>query len=370
MDRHTDPETVYRYLEGDMSPAETDGVTGHLKTCFSCRTDLAFATSSDDFPELFSPLSGTTFPQGTPGRFEILRPFSTRGGMGDIYVARDREVPREVAYKRIKNSGALSERAYRRFAREALLTGATEHPGIPPVYGVGIDAYGRPYYAMRLVTGTTLLQAIRDLRDCPDPPPDSAEFSRRRRELLTGFVAACNTVAYAHGTGLIHRDLKPENIILGGFGETVVLDWGLAKKFGEGDGPAGLVPEEWIREGLTQGGMGTRGYTSPEQTADWDRVGPATDIYSLGATLYTILVGSAPPGPEPALPPGVSPPLAAVCRMAMAADPASRYASAKALAADVDLWLAGEPVSAYPEPWTDRLQRRASRRWCGCTRPA
>jgi eukaryotic-like serine/threonine-protein kinase len=206
------------------------------------------------------------------------------------------------------------------------------------------------------------------------------------RSLLTRFVAVCNAVAYAHNRGVLHRDLKPSNVMLGKYGETLVVDWGLAKVMGQGtssqpvalsDEPS-LVPFSGDSSLETQMGstLGTPTYMSPEQASGQrDRLGHATDIYGLGATLYTILVGRAPIESQNQaeilerarkgdwlLPrrakPNVPRALDAICCKAMAMSPADRYPTALALAADVEAWLADEPVRAWQEPWTVR-----SRRW-------
>jgi serine/threonine protein kinase len=181
-------------------------------------------------------------------------------------------------------------------------------------------------------------------------------------------------VAYAHSRGVLHRDLKPANVMLGKFGETLVVDWGLAKVVGR---PDTTPPDEGaLRPGRdraaapTQLGkaVGTPGYMSPEQAAGrWDILGPTSDVYSLGATLYVLLTGKAPSssgagaglapsGPAAVLPPrqlkpSVPAALEAICMKAMALRPEDRYATALALSADIEHWLADEPVTAYREPW-------------------
>ncbi len=186
-------------------------------------------------------------------------------------------------------------------------------------------------------------------------------------------MTVCNTVAYAHSQGVLHRDLKPSNILLGAYGETLVVDWGLAKYQAEGSGlPAAEAHQTVVNLGntptetATVQRMGTPAYMSPAQAAGrWDEVGPVSDLFSLGATLYAILAGRAPSDSvrEDAfeLPAGVRrqtpPALAAICAKAMAPRPADRYTTATALAADVECWLAGEAVAAYRENWRERTLR-------------
>src|SRR5262249_50130050 len=137
-----------------------------------------------------------------------------------------------------------------RFTLEADVTGRLEHPGIVPVYGLGCDREGRPYYAMRLIKGDSLKDAIRHLHEGSDAPGQSPTL----RGLLNRFVAACYAVAYAHSRGVIHRDLKPANIMLGPFGETLVVDWGLAKVVGrEEAGSVAGHAEPTLRPGLGSG---------------------------------------------------------------------------------------------------------------------
>src|SRR5262249_38812048 len=144
---------------------------------------------------------------------------------------------REVALKEILPERADDPRSRRRFVREAEVTGQLEHPGVVPVYGLGTDSLGRPFYAMRLIRGRTLKDAIGQYHRTGAGTDKRLAF----RELLGRFVAVCNAVAFAHSRGVIHRDLKPENVMLGPFGETLVVDWGLAKAVGTaGDaGPDG-----------------------------------------------------------------------------------------------------------------------------------
>ena len=142
----------------------------------------------------------------------------------------DTELNRDVALKRIKALNPDADRC-RRFLVEGEVTGRLEHPGVVPVYGLGHDAAGRPFYVMRFVRGETLQEAIQRFHAADRPGRDPGERSKALREPLGQFVATCNTMAYAHSRGILHRDLKPSNIMLGPYGETLVVDWGLAKPF-------------------------------------------------------------------------------------------------------------------------------------------
>ncbi len=302
------------------------------------------------------------------------------GGLGQVWVARDNDLERDVAFKQIRPERATHPEMWRRFLTEAKITGQLEHPNIVPVYELGRAEEGRPpFYTMRLVRGQTLREAI-------------GEYHRRRQEgredplarpkLLQAFVSVCQALNYAHSHGVIHRDLKPDNVILGRFGEVVVLDWGLAKVIGrEDENVSQIASGEQAGPALTQAGqaLGTPAYMSPEQAEGrLDRIDRRTDIYGLGAILFEVLTGHAPHrgggtaellrrialGETPrarATEPSAPAALEAVCARAMARAPEQRYESAAALADDVQRWLADEPVSAYAEPLRVRVGRKLRR---------
>jgi serine/threonine-protein kinase len=319
-------------------------------------------------------------------RYHILREYA-RGGLGEVYLALDEELHREVALKEIQKRHADNPETRARFVLEAEVTGGLEHPGIVPVYGLGQYPDGRPFYAMRLIRGQSLKDAItRFHRDDEEPGRDPGRREVEFRQLLGHFLDVCHAIAYAHARGVIHRDLKPANIMLGAFGETLVVDWGLAKPLDLPPDKAdpGLAPLRPLsgsaREGTLYGStVGTPAYMSPEQAAGrLEDLGPASDVYSLGATLYCLLTGEAPfHGTEIApllrrVERGEFPPprqanrrvpraLEAVCLKAMALRPEDRYGSARVLAEDIERWLADEPVSAYREPWPARAARWARR---------
>jgi len=319
-------------------------------------------------------------------RFLILRPHA-RGGLGQVSIALDVELHREVALKEIHPERADDDDSRARFIQEAEVTGRLEHPGVVPLYSLGCRADGRPFYAMRFVKGESLKDAIATFHQGPTSTPARPEPVRWNwalRQLLNRFIAICSAVDYAHSRGVIHRDLKPANILLGPYGETIVVDWGLAKVVGrrdlatrQGTAEATLRLESASGTADTVAGtaVGTPSYMSPEQAeGQVDALGPASDIYGLGATLYSLLVGRSPfTAPDVAtvlsdvrrgvfdpprqVNPRVPPALEAICLKAMALRPDRRYPSARSLAADLELWLADEPVSVYREPLSTRITR-------------
>ncbi len=355
-------------------------------------------------------------PTSTGMRFRVLRPHA-QGGIGKVSVAFDSELQREVALKQIKPDRADDADSRARFLLEAEVTGRLEHPGIVPVYGLGVDVQGRPFYAMRFVRGKSLDEAIRHFhRPDAESPRDARARALELRALLDRFAAVCHTIAYAHSRGVLHRDLKPANILLGPFNESLVVDWGLAKLLGRLPVPERAVASNTLEPdhraqdshdpdaafgaavgqeqparttdeaplGVssstdTQAGtaFGTPAFMSPEQAEGrLDQLGPTSDVYSLGAVLYTLLCGRAPfeyvwcdvtalidrvrlgefapPRKNNARVPRE---LEAVCLKAMAMRPELRYASATDLAMDIERWLADEPVACYREPAPARLAR-------------
>lgn len=436
-------------------------------------------------------------------RYDMVDNFA-RGGMGNIWLAKDGMIQREVAYKELLPRAMRRSSIVERFIQEGQVTGQLEHPGIVPIYDLGYQENGTPFYAMKLVRGTEMKEQIEALHKLPK---NTAERHRAFVKLLGQFVDVCNALAFAHQRGVLHRDLKPQNVMIGGFGETLVLDWGLAKLLGrsepgasdrgvqvtgkyddefspdlgddesdtgaatvltgkstEGDanldptkitgesdlaattdraaddvaatnivgsddanesdpgatrmlgdgkraaekttGPAvnkspasQPAPEEPAKsqglhgasqtvktdarsEGTTTrygSVMGTLAYMPPEQAeGKLDEMDARTDIYSLGAILYEILVNDAPIPrgkmqamldhvikkpitPPREVDPTVPRPLNAIAMKALSKKIPDRYRSALDLARDVEDYLADEPVSVYEEPWYDKLRRWAKR---------
>jgi WD40 repeat protein len=338
--------------------------------------------SLDSLGEVYATLAPQPALADGRRRYRFLRPLA-KGGLGVVSVALDEELGREVALKEIQDHFADHPAAQARFLLEGEITGNLEHPGVAPVYGLGVGPDGRPFYAMRLIKGRTLQDALDELHS-----GTSSRDRRRRavelRKLLARFVSVCQTMAYAHARGIIHRDLKPSNLLLGPYGETLVVDWGLARALGRSEGA--LVDEPPLTPSSgdgspciaqTQAGsaIGTPQFMSPEQAAGrTDLTGVANDVYSLGATLYNLITGKPPFAREEIgvilakvqrgdfLPPRqvtaeVPTALEAVCLKAMAREPAERYPTPLALAEDIEHFLADEPVSVYREPLAVRIAR-------------
>jgi tRNA A-37 threonylcarbamoyl transferase component Bud32 len=265
-------EVLRKFSIGGLPEPDRESVEQHIQGCETCLSALETLDQTGDelvaslgrsadgepIPDLAHPglikeatSRGTTGQQPAGGgsgvyadtadtgddRFLFLKRHQ-EGGLGIVSVALDRDLNREVALKEMKPGHAGDRRSRERFMLEAEITGRLEHPGIIPVYGRGADARGRPFYAMRFVRGETLKEAIDRFHGVgPDGAGDKmrsaialeAARSLRLRELLGRFVDVCETVAYAHSRDVLHRDLKPTNILLGPYGETLVVDWGLAK---------------------------------------------------------------------------------------------------------------------------------------------
>lgn len=334
-------------------------------------------------------------------RFHIIRNLA-QGGIGTVFVAFDRDLQREVAIKELKRKFATDRAVVQRFEAEATVTGNLEHPNIVPIYATGVRSDGRPYYAMRLIRGRSMQAAISELHSQHGPDLD---FRRdlSARDLMLRFITVCRAIGFAHSHGVLHRDLKPSNIMVGDFGETLVVDWGLARKL-HPTNPLELqsnqnpnAEQRDMKNTLSGTIVGTPGYMSPEQATGRNQdVTIASDIYSLGATLFHILTNNIPfmhtgshakkhanfevsvlnPaeqiqtdvciahalqfGTELSLNKFGSFPSAldAICRKAMKFDANARYATAEMLASDLEAWLADEPVTVLAE---SRLQRM--RRW-------
>ena len=302
--------------------------------------------SAPTIPDSNAPTHGPSSPgiPKAPDARYALRTLLGKGGMGEVWLAHDVRIDREIAIK-LMRGGTEDADLVARFLREARVQGRLEHPSVVPVHDLGDEK--TPYFAMKRLTGTTLADVI--------VARDHAKWPRRT--LLARFIDICLAIELAHQRGVIHRDLKPANIMLGDFGETYVLDWGLSRIAGDTD----LIRDSDLRSdsgaGHTEVGamLGTPGYMSPEQMRG-EPVDQLTDIYALGCILYELLVGEPAIQRErafeltlslPAHRPrdraaDVPPELDAICESATHADKAKRTRSARELADAVQRFLDGD----------------------------
>ncbi len=330
-------------------------------------------------PEDHSLMATTAFRTESRDRYTLTR-LHAKGGIGQVWLARDNDLGRDVALKELQPQGAQYPEIWANLLEEARLTSQMQHPGIVPIYELSRrNEKQPPFYTMRFVKGRTLREAIKAYHERRSS--GKAEVLDLRA-LLDAFVGVCNAVAYAHSLGVLHRDLKPQNVVLGDFGEAIVLDWGLGKVVDRPhidlETPPVVTDPEGSRERTFEGKvLGTPAYMSPEQAAGRiELVGQASDIYGLGAILYQILTDKPPSdgsttaeilqkvrSESPKAPhevvADVSPALEAICLRALAKEPTDRYASAELLGHEIKRWLADEPVLAYPEPVLVRAGRWA-----------
>ena len=266
-----------------------------------------------------------------------------RGGIGEVVLAHDLRVGRDVAIKRLRTPHPSEDQASR-FLREARIQARLEHPAIPPVHELGVDEQGRPYFTMKRLAGVTLSELLQN------PAPN-------RQRLLRAFADVCLAIEFAHSRGVVHRDLKPSNIMLGDFGDVYVLDWGLSRMVGEA--VAEVDSDDIASLDLEPSQLlGTPGYMAPEQLHKAAEAGRLADVYSLGAILFEILAG------EPVHPRGsgalhstvtgtitapgkrrpdraVPPELDGLCNAMLALDPTTRP-SARRVAERVEAYLDGD----------------------------
>lgn len=323
----------------------------HLRGCETCRT--VAATLSGEVPRSL---------EITTAMYAIGEELA-RGGMGRILRAEDLRIGRPVAVKEMLGTEPAHAA---RFDREARVTARLQHPGIVPIYEIGKWPDGTPFYTMRLVEGRTLRDVLSDKASMPE-----------RMGLLPSVIAAADAVAFAHGRRIIHRDLTPNNVLIGSYGDTVVIDWGLAKDLSSAENdPAGSATSA---DGLTSTGaiVGTAAYMPPEQ-ARGDTVDERADVYALGAMLYHVLSGEKPYSGESdaairaAIVKGPPRPLGEVSKVpidlvtivakAMSHDREQRYQNAKGLADELRKFQTGQLVSSHQYTmW--QLTKRFARRY-------
>jgi len=374
-----DPRRTLQRLGGRERVFESFG-GAYLEQEEKLASILSVGAPGDDSEEM---LPGERVTRQQSGRYTVKGEHG-RGGIGRVLVAHDEHVGREIAIKELipeqqgepgNSPGQPAAAVAARFMREARVTGQLEHPNIVPVYEVGRRDDGTLYYTMKLVRGKNLAEALRECRDLD-----------ARLRLLPHYVDLCNAIGYAHSRGVIHRDIKTDNVMLGEFGETVVLDWGLAKVRGEQDIGVrelerGIRLYQEVEAGKTVDGraIGTPAYMSPEQ-ADGrvEDIDERSDLWSLGAVLYELLTGrppfegvnafeiigkvlADPITPPGALDPEIPPELASVCEKALQRDKDARYQKASGLAAEVEAYQSGARVRAYEYSSWELLKRFVGR---------
>lgn len=308
-------------------------------------------------------------------RFRLIRKIG-QGGLGNVWLAYDEKIKRKVAIKSMMSDAVRSPKAWQRFHREAEVTGLLEHPNVVPLYQYGTDpSTNEPFYAMRFVGKRTLADAIVEYQELLELG-EADELGMHR--LLTVFLDVCQAIAYAHSRGVIHRDLKPDNVALDNFGQVVVLDWGLAKLLD--DSEISDHVDEKTHDSFdsaltrTMAGeiVGTPLYMAPEQAVgDHDNVDERTDVYGLGAILFSVLTGSAPHEKTNTSKDGhlrikdfleaiatretprardycesVPRELERICLKAMSKKPFARFQTAGHLASAVERWMAGQSDKA------------------------
>lgn len=312
-----------------------------------------------------------------------------RGGLGEIYLAHDGKLDRKVAVKFLRNRDPQSQERTR-LKREAEVTSRLKHPGIVPVHATSSDEDNTPCYIMKFIDGQTFQEAIEEFHASNS---GREKFTCRHfQKLLQHLVSICNTVSYAHDRGVIHRDIKPSNIMVGTFGETFLLDWGLAKVISPVDihthknqnantpysnqAESQSLSSELTTESTRPGSpIGTPEFASPEQIqGKIQEQGCRSDVYSLGATLYCLLVGKRPVDAENLVdlasadairnivPPRhcdakVPSDLDAICMKAVAFDANDRFQSVSELSNELERYVADEPIQTQSESWPTFVRR-------------
>jgi eukaryotic-like serine/threonine-protein kinase len=334
--------------DGTLGRAGRNLLDRHLASCAACREVAETLSPTQDADG-----DQAQLPHVDPASYELGLEVA-RGGMGRIIAARDLRIGRPIAIKELLGR---SPQLAARFEREARVTARLQHPGIVPIYEIGKWPDGTPFYTMRMVEGRALAEAIA-----------SAKMLSARLALLPAVIAATEAVAFAHAKRVIHRDLTPSNILVGAYGETVVIDWGLAKDLADDadtDELDEVIAPESSNERLTGVGavIGTATYMPPEQ-AHAVPVDERADVYALGAILYHVLAGVPPyraktakdllravktaaPPPIQEIQPGTPRDLVSIVTKAMARDPEARYPSARELAEELKRFQTGRLVEAH-----------------------
>ena len=364
-----------------------------LNSEFRTRLQFEARVEIEEFQNRFPDLSDQFLPWGSnesmvlaesPGSQRFFkRKLHDQGGLGNVWLGEDTEFSRPVAIKEVKAKFTSDSASTSRFVREAFITAQLEHPGVVPVYGRGNVANGNAYFAMQLIEGETLRARIKEnFKSQQGKSRDKLEVVR----LLLNFVEVCDVIAFAHSRGVVHRDIKPSNIMIGEYGETFMVDWGLAKLLD----PTGVNDSKFIKptfdsETYDQKAMfeslsdvelaGSPAFMSPEQASgEQSEVDFSSDIYGLGATLLAVIAQV--DNPNEAMSrsrsksengsskifraSNISPwlrPLWSVCKKSMSATKTSRYQEVYELKSEVENFLAGQKVEAHQESLSERWGR-------------
>ena len=323
------------------------------------------------------------------------------GGLGAVYLAQDQQLQRFVALKEMKPEFARNGKLKGRFLLEAQVTARLNHPSIAPVYQLGLNSDGSPFYTMKFISGQTLKESIQRLHEFRKHMPKPSWLDHLKATLRP-FITSCHAIGFAHANGVLHRDIKPDNIMLGEFGESIVVDWGLAKILDTAntetavDRHADAVPEFHVDQPETnetqnnnktfntfQAGdqtrdgsvSGTLAFMSPEQIrGQQSKLNATSDVYSLGCTLYVVLTGDQPiRGASVAeytkricdrdyrrpheINHWVPKQLEAICAKAMSVEQSDRYSSVQAMIDDLEAWLDDRPLLALPDSRLERTSR-------------
>ena len=349
-----------------------------VEKCPQCGAALAEGSTQALCPGCLIALASAPWPEEeaveevplqTVGDYEVLSEIPG-GGMGVVFRARQRSLNRLVALKRIRSGRVAGTADVERFRTEAQAAARLDHPNIVPIYEVG-EHEGSPFFSMKLIEGVSLAEAIRTkdprfalARSDPEREVTREEAKRRQERIAALMVKVARAVQHAHDHDVLHRDLKPGNILLDAPGEPHLTDFGLAK-----------LVERSSTATLTTAILGTPDYMSPEQAAGKAKsITTAADIYGLGAILYELLTGTPPfraesiqetlqqvQEREPVRPrlhhPQVAADLEVICLKCLEKEPGDRYATAGAVAEDLERWLRGEPIIARPAAWPERARK-------------
>ncbi|MCA8914770.1 MAG: protein kinase [Planctomycetes bacterium] len=389
------PETLAATLSEMGVNAEAQSTLLGLKPDTSSEAATKALSSLADRRRRIADMTSRLPSSDATGRYQVKREFA-RGGMGLIWVAVDSAVGREVALKELLppklGAGTShvtdSPEIVERFLREAKVTGQLEHPNIVPVYEIATRADGSVFYTMKLVRGKTMAHRLLQVANGAGT---TQEKMAQRLKLLDAFVDVCNAIAYAHSRGVIHRDIKPANIMLGDFGETLVLDWGLARVLGQDESSGvrkkaeqqafspSLLQDDSENRTLDGAILGTPAYMPPEQARGaLELVDERADVYALGSILYEILSGRPPyegknarevlakvlvlsPEPLAKVAPIAPPDLVSLAEKAMEREPRGRLESAEKLAAEVLAFRDGRELSVYRYSTAELLKRFVGR---------